>query len=369
MVQKIGLPNLFVTLTQNDSWPELKQLLQKYPKDKRATIFNPVDVSEYFFKRFGLVLNEIKKKNGIFGNVEHYWYRVEFQNRGAIHIYMLLWLKEDPVKSQTVCAQIPILTDKEPESSLIKEYVEKYQIHTCRPNRCFMNSYGNKPLLRCKYGFPYKEQLNDELQPNGSGYIYKRTKIDANVVPYNFKLLLLWNGHINVQYVTKRGIELYLVKYISKVEPSLLAKPLQNTNFIKLRVVSSLEAASIVAGHHFAQSNLKIQFLNTCLPDKQFKYIKSKEKLIELEPDSSDIYKTTQLEYYCNRPEDDVFDDITIIHYFERYEIFFNLKTIPIKRRTPLYRDKFNNYVVKRNKEIVIRYRYLQIFDGEDFFF
>lgn len=184
MVQRIGLPSLFVTLTQNDSWPELQQLLQKYPKDRRATIFNPVDVAEYFFKRFNLVLNEIKRKNGIFGEVINYWYRVEFQNRGAIHIHMLLWIKNDPVENSIVCAQIPNYNNNDVESTMIKEYVEKYQIHTCRANRCFMNNYCNKPLLRCKYGFPFKEQIKDELIGCASGYLYKRTTTDANVVPY-----------------------------------------------------------------------------------------------------------------------------------------------------------------------------------------
>ncbi len=90
----------------------------------------------------------------------------------------------------------------------------------------------------------------------------------------------------------------------------MLAIPLQNPNFIQLRLVSSLEAASIISGHHFVQSNINIQFLNTCLPDKQFKYIKSKEKLLELKPESSDIFKTNQLEYYCNRPADKDFDEL-----------------------------------------------------------
>ena len=38
-------------------------------------IFHPVDVSEYFFQNFLLLMKEIK--NGILGKYTHSWYRVE----------------------------------------------------------------------------------------------------------------------------------------------------------------------------------------------------------------------------------------------------------------------------------------------------
>lgn len=34
---------------------------------------------------------------------------------------------------------------------------------------------------------------------------------------------MMWNGHINIQYDSMKGIEQYLVKYISKYEPSFSA--------------------------------------------------------------------------------------------------------------------------------------------------
>ena len=37
---------------------------------------------------------------------------------------------------------------------------------------------------------------------------------------YNKELLKAWNGHINVQRVTKLGLVRYLVKYVSKIEPT-----------------------------------------------------------------------------------------------------------------------------------------------------
>jgi len=40
------------------------------------------------------------------------------------------------------------------------------------------------------------------------------------VMPYNPALLIAWNAHCNVQYVTDLNIAEYLVKYISKAEPT-----------------------------------------------------------------------------------------------------------------------------------------------------
>ena len=86
IIASIGFPTLFLTFTANDSWPVLKNILSNYKIT--CPIFHPVDVSEYFFQIFFLLMKEIK--NGILGEYTHSWYRVELQNRGALHIHLLL---------------------------------------------------------------------------------------------------------------------------------------------------------------------------------------------------------------------------------------------------------------------------------------
>jgi hypothetical protein len=106
--------------------------------------------------------------------------------------------------------------------------------------------------------------------------MYKRERGDEYVVPYNKDLLILWNGHINIQYITQRGIEQYLVKYISKIEPTLLAKSTNSSNsnkFQYMRVVSSIEAAALISGHHFVQSSFKVTYLNIPFEKEQFKFL------------------------------------------------------------------------------------------------
>jgi hypothetical protein len=96
----------------------------------------------------------------------------------------------------------------------VKAKIKKYQMHTCQTPRCFKrgrNSIQNVNI----YGFPFKLCELDYLDEEVNLYKYKRiSNEDVNIVPYNPILLLLWDGHINIQYVTKKGIEQYLVKYI-----------------------------------------------------------------------------------------------------------------------------------------------------------
>jgi hypothetical protein len=89
IINSVGLPHLFLTFTSNDSWPELNEILSKY--ENKCPLFNPVDVGEYFIQRFQYTMKYIKSKK-LFGNIEHECYRIECQNRGSLHIHLLLWI-------------------------------------------------------------------------------------------------------------------------------------------------------------------------------------------------------------------------------------------------------------------------------------
>ena len=56
IISQIGYPTFFLTFTANDSWPGLKIILSQY--QNQCPIFHPVDVSEYFFQRFFLILKK-----------------------------------------------------------------------------------------------------------------------------------------------------------------------------------------------------------------------------------------------------------------------------------------------------------------------
>ena len=105
IVRAKGPGDLFVTLTANDSWSVLKNILQQY--ENNSTVLHPMDVSEYFFKCFEALFTIIQSKKSVFGEVENWWYRVESQNRGALHIHMILWIKEGTIPNNAIVAELP----------------------------------------------------------------------------------------------------------------------------------------------------------------------------------------------------------------------------------------------------------------------
>ena len=106
---------------------------------------------------------------------------------------MLLWVDNSESKEGKVSAVVP----REVDNDSLRGMILKYQIHSCRPGRCFKKDA--KHTL-CKYGFPYALLKEDGLDESGIRYNYARFENeDAKVVPYNRELLKAWDGHINVQ--------------------------------------------------------------------------------------------------------------------------------------------------------------------------
>ncbi|CAG8844587.1 40366_t:CDS:1, partial [Gigaspora margarita] len=68
---------------------------------------------------------------------------------------------------------------------------------------------------------------------------------------------------------------------------------------------------------------------------------------------------------YMHRPRIPEFENLTYPQYFEKYSVTPSHPT----SRSIVHRDELFNYVVKRKKEIIIRYHQLKIDDGELYFY
>lgn len=186
--------------------------------------------------------------------------------------------------------------------------------------RCFQSK--KKIYSKCKYGFPFETCDKNQRSPNGISFLYKRKSSDGCVVPYIPSLLRLWNGHINAQFVTQRGIEQYLVKYIAKMEPTLLAKRSEkDAKFSNMRVVSSIEASSLICGHHFVQSTFQVLFVTIPFIKPQFKFLKNKSQIDQLNKEDTHVYKESQMDYYIARPDCEPFNTITYLDYYRNYKL------------------------------------------------
>jgi hypothetical protein len=61
-------------------------------KRKRESVGHPVMTTLCFFKRYHAFVAALKT-DGLLRQTEDYWARIEFQNRGALHVHILLWLR------------------------------------------------------------------------------------------------------------------------------------------------------------------------------------------------------------------------------------------------------------------------------------
>jgi len=123
--------------------------------------------------------------------------RMEFQLRGAIHSHWLMWTQkgiEQMIQEDWIRADIP-----DPNLEPMLYYlVMRYQIHHCQDHICG----GVRRFGTCKKGAPWPVSDHTFHEPGNPRYTYRRGPADTRVSPYNAELLLLWQGHLNVQYAT-----------------------------------------------------------------------------------------------------------------------------------------------------------------------
>ncbi|AQL02068.1 hypothetical protein ZEAMMB73_Zm00001d045331 [Zea mays] len=222
LVRKFGKPDIFLTMTCNPNWDEIRREL--LPDQ------TPQDRPDLVVRVFHAKLQELKHrltKQDILGKVRAYVYVVEFQKRGLPHAHFLLIMQR---KYKLTCpeqydllisAEIP--SNKYPE---LRKMVIKHMMHgpcgSLNPNcPC------TKGRASCKnqYPRPYSEAT---LQGKDSYPIYRRRdngrkekvrgcELDNRwVVPYNPYLLRLFNCHINVEACGSIKAVKYLFKYIYK---------------------------------------------------------------------------------------------------------------------------------------------------------
>ncbi|XP_028097227.1 uncharacterized protein LOC114297068 [Camellia sinensis] len=117
LVQRFGKPDIFLTMTCNPTWPEIKAELG--PNEEAQ---NRPDLTSRVFRAKMEQLKDDIIKHQIFGKVIAYVYVIEFQKRGLPHMHLLLILApgQKPLSPDTydsiVSAELP---DKKKTSSFV----------------------------------------------------------------------------------------------------------------------------------------------------------------------------------------------------------------------------------------------------------
>ncbi|CAG7893082.1 unnamed protein product [Brassica rapa] len=222
--RQFGNPDLFITMTANPNWKEIKDHLAAYGGD------SPNDRPDIECRVFKMKLDQLLddfKKGTFFAPYTAALHRIEFQKRGLPHAHILLWFgdhsrtpKEEIDK--IISAELPD-KQKDPEAY---ELVAKHMIHgPCgldRPRSPCMENH----VCAKKFPRPFTESTSIDK----SGYIiYRRRKNEnanvlkdgilldnASVIPYNIEILKKYAAHINVEWCNRTSAIKYLFKYITK---------------------------------------------------------------------------------------------------------------------------------------------------------
>ena len=142
MSSELKKPDYFITVTQNDNWPELQTTIKNGPGSCTPLINindmpfdsgtalcmkHSVETCIAFHERFRLFKeNVLEKENGILGKVINYWYRFEYQCRGAIHAHIVVWVDPDTIQDEAVTAEMPRGDNTDPFVKASRLLVQKY---------------------------------------------------------------------------------------------------------------------------------------------------------------------------------------------------------------------------------------------------
>ena len=245
MIREWGSPTLFLTFSCAEyESPDITEYLMKVNNVPpsynigKLCVEDPISVSRKFSLKFHAFFRKVIIKGEVLGKVDHFYWKKEYQNRGAPHYHVLIWIRDAPVIDrdepenilewiqERITCHIP---DKDGSPELHR-LATRYQLHKCskyckRRKRCGKHSF----ITKCRFGFPRPVSENAAINPvqeslKSRSRIYQLTRKESEVRvnDYNPLLLMLWKANIDIQFIAESSLALahYVSGYVTKAERS-----------------------------------------------------------------------------------------------------------------------------------------------------
>jgi hypothetical protein len=194
--------------------------------------------------------------------------------------------------------------------------VMRYQIHYCQDHICG----GVRRFGIYKKGAPWPISNHTFYEPGNPRYMYRRGPADTRVSSYNAELLLLWQGHLNVQYATSQGLTAYICKYITKTEPlfevSYIDGATKLQRHLKARRIGLIETIIHALGLNIFRCSSGVQYLGTNVLVMRTSTIRPLAKIKE---DPKNPYYPDAIKKYFARLV--TYNQLTFFNYFRQYII------------------------------------------------
>ena len=169
MLREWGPQSLFVTFSCNEyESPDISCYLHKVndvPENydiSKLCNEDPISVSRQFAHKFHAFFQTMIVKGEALGIVDHFYWKKEFQARGAPHIHSLLWIRGAPIigkdppekiiawLEERITCHIPDETNN-PELHYL---VKRYQVHKCCKYCQRRRKVGGVFVTTCRFCFP-----------------------------------------------------------------------------------------------------------------------------------------------------------------------------------------------------------------------
>eukprot|EP00731_Ephydatia_muelleri_P003461 Em0001g3461a len=346
MLREYGSPTLFITFSCAEyNSTHIDRYLRKvndhppsYPISKLC-IEDPVSVSRKFSANFHHLFYTVLLKGSVLGVVLHFFWKKEYQARGAPHYHVLLWIQDAPVIGKSdpkdVLAWIQErITCKIPDAALNPELhalVTKYQMHKCT-NYCKRRQKLKSGFItKCRFSFPRDVTEHAVLNPveeclksRKKIYLLPRAAQECRVNDYNPLLLLLWQANMDIQFTAESSLTLahYVTGYVTKAEKSNMQEVWQEVNSnssiysklwsfgvrsLRSRECGLYEASDLLLGDHLTEKSVTVKWVDASMPHKRKRRLKTHKQLVEVEkmnPASTDILEGSMWYKYCGTDKD-----------------------------------------------------------------
>ena len=362
MIREWGSPTLFLTFccAEYES-PDITEYLRRVNNVSssynigRPCIEDPIAVSRKFSSKFYAFFHKVLLNGEVLGKVDHFYWKKEYQARGAPHYHVLLWIRGAPVIGQHdpgrvlawIQERITCHIPDQKSSPELHRLVTRYQLHKCsnyckRRKKCGKYSF----ITRCRFGFPWQACENAKLNPvqeslKSRNRIYQltRTNSEVRVNDYNPLLLILWKANIDIQFIAENSLALahYVSGYVTKAERSNMQEIWQEVGenkslysrlcsfgirSLRFQECGLYEASDLLLGDHLTEKSDTVKWLDVSMPHKRSRRLKNHKQLQQIakcSPDTKYIFEDNLVDtYYPKRPQE--LEDVCLYDFVANYE-------------------------------------------------
>ena len=173
----------------------------------KLCVEDPISVSRKYSQQFHTLFNEVLIKGQVLGEITHYFWKKEYQARGAPHYHMVVWIRDVPVVGIDDPAVVTKFIDEritcklpcEKSNPILHKLVTKYNTHVCNKYCRWPRKVNGTYIIRCRFLYPLPvsnvtQVLNVEecLKSRKTMYNLARTSDEVRINAYNPLLMLLW---------------------------------------------------------------------------------------------------------------------------------------------------------------------------------